>query len=89
MHRSIMVTYCFLMSSCCSADKIVQNCYSDPVIYDCLLSDWGEWNTCSGDCGFGIQSRRRDFLELQEHRPDGDICGRRSMKENRLCWGGR
>ncbi|CDQ96761.1 unnamed protein product [Oncorhynchus mykiss] len=38
----------------------------------CLVTEWGEWDSCSATCGLGMKRRER---MVKMPPPDGSICG--------------
>lgn len=45
-------------------------CYVAPS--SCLVTEWGEWDTCSATCGLGMKRRER---MVKMPPSDGSICG--------------
>ena len=52
-----------------------------PVGVDCLMGSWGEWSSCSKNCGGGVQTRNRSIITPSN--TGGKACG--ETVETRPC----
>jgi competence ComEA-like helix-hairpin-helix protein len=70
----------------CGATEHISACNVAPCPVDCKMSDFGEWSTCTRDCGGGTQSRARSVERADEHggRPCPKHVQTRSCQEQ-LC----
>jgi len=46
----------------CPASSESRSCNTDPCPVDCVVSNWGNWTTCSKTCGNGTQTRTRTIV---------------------------
>ena len=67
------------------------NCHSLEIFYqhfyankeDCVMGDYGEWSSCTKECGGGTQIRTREIIQQAEN--NGTACGQQPLSENRAC----
>ena len=50
---------------------------------DCGFGDFGDWSTCTKECGGGTQFRSREIIQQAEN--NGTACGQQGTIENRDC----
>jgi hypothetical protein len=48
---------------------------------DCVLSDWGNWSTCSHACDGGVRTRLKSVLQAPVG--EGKLCGR--ARQSQTC----
>jgi len=56
----------------CPATEMRKKCNQFPCPVHCKLSEWGQWGTCTKECGGGIQSRSRTIEQKPEN--GGNAC---------------
>ena len=47
------------------------------------MGDYGEWSSCTKECGGGTQIRTREIIQQAEN--NGTACGQQPLSENRAC----
>ena len=50
-----------------------------------IVSQWGEWSSCSHDCKRGKQTRTRICYDLTLFDEEENSCGGESLKEEQEC----
>lgn len=55
---------------------------SRPSYSDCRFTDWSDWSSCSSNCGKGIRTRTRSFLDDQAHLAG---CSQSDLIEKEIC----
>lgn len=57
----------------CAAEEETYECNTNPCPIDCVLSDWGPWETCTNSCGPGTKTRRKTVTQPAMY--GGQACG--------------
>lgn len=58
-------------------------CNEDPCPVDCIYSDWGDWGSCSAECGGGIITRTRYIMVEGDH--GGALCDPDTLEQQDVC----
>jgi hypothetical protein len=53
-----------------------------PSYSDCRFTEWSDWSSCSSNCGKGIRTRTRSFLDDQAHLAG---CSQSDLIEKEIC----
>lgn len=51
-------------------------------VTDCRYTDWSDWSSCSSNCGRGIRTRTRSFVDEQAHLAG---CSQTNLIEKEIC----
>uniref|UniRef100_A0A0G4I792 VWFA domain-containing protein n=1 Tax=Chromera velia CCMP2878 TaxID=1169474 RepID=A0A0G4I792_9ALVE len=62
------------LSASCPPLQARQSCNNQECPADCEMSPWGDWGTCSRECGEGVKMRTRS-VEKREKGEGGIPCG--------------
>ena len=65
----------------CPSLTETQQCNNGPCPVDCVVSNWGDWTTCTKSCGSGQESRSRSIDE--NPTSGGAPCG--ALSQTRSC----
>jgi len=68
------------LGASCPPLVATRTCGSQPCPMDCVMSDWGEWTTCTAACGGGTQTRMRSVLTQAAH--GGEPCPEETSVSN-------